>query len=52
MTRLNLLVGGPQSQYPSDWKKLPGAWVGVDRGTLHLLEAGITHYLQWGILIP
>lgn len=42
MKRLNLLVGGPKSQYPTDWQNLPGDWVGVDRGTLHLLEAGIT----------
>lgn len=41
MTRFNLLVGGPQALYPSHWQRLPGDWVGVDRGTLHLLEAGI-----------
>ena len=41
MKRLNLLVGGPKSLYPTDWQSLPGDWVGVDRGTLHLLQAGI-----------
>lgn len=41
MTRLNLLVGGPKQLYPAEWQQFPGAWVGVDRGTWHLLEAGI-----------
>lgn len=42
MKRLNLLVGGPKALYPTDWQRLPGEWVGVDRGTLHLLQAGLT----------
>ncbi|MFD1484360.1 thiamine diphosphokinase [Lacticaseibacillus baoqingensis] len=42
MTHINLLVGGPQALYPEAWPQMPGIWGGVDRGTLHLLQAGIT----------
>ncbi|KRN24769.1 thiamine diphosphokinase [Lacticaseibacillus camelliae] len=42
MTLMNLMVGGPVGLLPHDWQKLAGTWVGVDRGTLHLLQAGIT----------
>lgn len=42
MKRLNLLVGGPKALYPADWQQMPGEWVGVDRGALHLVQAGIT----------
>ncbi|MCI1985640.1 MAG: thiamine diphosphokinase [Lactobacillus sp.] len=42
MTQVNLLVGGPKVLYPNDWVQLPGVWGGVDRGALHLLQAGIT----------
>lgn len=42
MTRLNLMLGGPVEELPANWASLPGDWVGVDRGTLHLLNAGIT----------
>lgn len=41
MSTLNLLLGGPKALYPADWQQLSGQWVGVDRGSLHLLEAGM-----------
>ncbi|WP_461224364.1 thiamine diphosphokinase [Lacticaseibacillus suihuaensis] len=41
MTTLNLMVGGPRELLPAAWQQLDGDWVGVDRGTLHLLEAGV-----------
>lgn len=46
--RVNLLLGGPQVNYPAAWQQLPGAWVGVDRGSLHLLQAGITPVMAVG----
>lgn len=36
------MLGGPVEQLPADWTQLPGQWIGVDRGTLHLLQHGIT----------
>lgn len=42
MTLVNLMVGGPVALLPHNWQHLDGTWVGVDRGTLHLLQAGIT----------
>ncbi|WP_203624797.1 MULTISPECIES: thiamine diphosphokinase [unclassified Lacticaseibacillus] len=42
MTQFNLMVGGPVGLLPEHWQQLAGTWVGVDRGTLHLLQAGIT----------
>lgn len=42
MTTTRLMVGGPVSLLPQGWSQLAGPWVGVDRGTLHLLAAGIT----------
>lgn len=42
MTAFNLMLGGPAHELPEKWPQLPGDWVGVDRGTLHLLQAGIT----------
>ncbi len=41
MTRLNLMAGGPTAQLPADWMAVPGDWVGIDRGTLRLIDAGI-----------
>lgn len=41
MQTVNVLVGGPVAQLPPDWQHLPGEWVGVDRGALHLIDAGI-----------
>lgn len=42
MGTLNLMVGGPGALLPNNWAALDGAWVGVDRGTLRLLQAGVT----------
>ncbi|WP_225047519.1 thiamine diphosphokinase [Lacticaseibacillus kribbianus] len=42
MSTLNLMLGGPQGLLPAGWPALDGDWVGVDRGTLHLLDAGLT----------
>lgn len=41
MTTYNLMVGGPVALLPEAWPKLAGRWVGVDRGTLHLLNGGV-----------
>ncbi|MCH5461479.1 thiamine diphosphokinase [Lactobacillus sp. LC28-10] len=43
MKHLNLLVGGPTSQWPDQLTagKVSGDWIGVDRGTLRLLNLGI-----------
>lgn len=43
MTKFNLLVGGPTSEWPDALKagEIEGPWVGVDRGTLRLIEMGI-----------
>lgn len=45
MKRVNILLGGPQSEYPDELSKsikaIPGPWVGADRGGLHLLANGI-----------
>ncbi|MFC6275043.1 thiamine diphosphokinase [Levilactobacillus tangyuanensis] len=38
----NLLVGGPKANWPSDLaaKAIDGPWIGVDRGTLRLIDLG------------
>ena len=45
MKRVNILLGGPDSEYPDELKKsikaIPGPWVGADRGSLHLMASGI-----------
>ncbi|ANZ58219.1 thiamine diphosphokinase [Fructilactobacillus lindneri] len=44
MKVVNLLVGGPKTEWPTDLKsdtKIKGPFVGVDRGALSLLEMGI-----------
>ncbi|KMO63099.1 thiamine pyrophosphokinase, partial [Lacticaseibacillus rhamnosus] len=41
MTTINIMAGGPHDDLPTDWQQLLGVWIGVDRGTLHLVEAGI-----------
>ncbi|WP_461213180.1 thiamine diphosphokinase [Lacticaseibacillus sp. GG6-2] len=46
--RVNLLLGGPRENYPQGWQQFAGAWVGVDRGGLHLLQAGITPVMAVG----
>ncbi|QMU07757.1 thiamine diphosphokinase [Levilactobacillus suantsaii] len=38
----NLLVGGPKANWPADLTQIPGTWIGVDRGTLRLIE----HHIQ------
>jgi thiamine pyrophosphokinase len=45
MRRVNILLGGPESEYPTELsqsiKAIPGPWVGADRGSLHLMANGI-----------
>jgi thiamine pyrophosphokinase len=45
MKRVNVLLGGPTSEYPNDLLNnasiIPGKWVGADRGNLYLLSHGI-----------
>ncbi|HIY93164.1 MAG TPA: thiamine diphosphokinase, partial [Candidatus Companilactobacillus pullicola] len=45
MKRVNILLGGPKSEYPDELTKsikaISGPWVGADRGSLYLLEQGI-----------
>ena len=48
MTTINIMAGGPHDDLPTDWQELPGVWIGVDRGTLHLVEAGIQPDLAVG----
>lgn len=50
MTHLNLLVGGPTSEWPDQLAagKVSGDWIGVDRGTLRLLKMGITPLVAIG----
>lgn len=52
MNRVNLLLGGPVSQWPEvlskDPASIPGEWLGVDRGTLRLLNLGLTPKLAVG----
>ncbi|MTV81103.1 thiamine diphosphokinase [Secundilactobacillus folii] len=50
MTHLNLLVGGPTSEWPEQLSagKVSGDWIGVDRGTLRLLNMGITPLVAIG----
>lgn len=52
MRRVNILLGGPQSEYPTELTKsikaIPGPWVGADRGSLHLLANGIIPALAIG----
>lgn len=50
MKHLNLLVGGPTSEWPDQLAagKVSGDWIGVDRGTLRLLKMGITPLVAIG----
>ncbi|KRL68392.1 thiamine diphosphokinase [Companilactobacillus versmoldensis] len=45
MKRINILLGGPKSDYPSDLLNnasiIPGKWVGADRGNLYLISHGV-----------
>ncbi|MFD1672814.1 thiamine diphosphokinase [Agrilactobacillus yilanensis] len=44
MKRINLLLGGPMTQWPTVLQQqpqsIPGDWLGVDRGALRLLNLG------------
>ncbi|QBO37510.1 thiamine diphosphokinase [Periweissella cryptocerci] len=44
MKKLNILVGGPVDQWPSELTAgaVVGEWIGVDRGAFRLLKLGIT----------
>lgn len=50
MSHLNLLVGGPTSEWPEQLTagKVSGDWIGVDRGTLRLLNMGVTPLVAIG----
>ena len=48
MTHVNIMAGGPQACLPAAWEQLPGVWIGVDRGTLRLVRAGIHPELAVG----
>lgn len=37
----NLLVGGPKATWPDDLTQITGTWIGVDRGTLRLIDHNI-----------
>ena len=45
MKRVNILLGGPKSEYPDELSKsikgIPGPWIGADRGSLYLISHGI-----------
>jgi len=38
---VNLMVGGPTANYPTDVSTIVGPWVGADRGALRLVQRGI-----------
>lgn len=48
MSQLNLMAGGPSAPLPDSWPHAAGAWAGIDRGTLRLLQAGITPIFSVG----
>ncbi|AEV95313.1 thiamine diphosphokinase [Pediococcus claussenii] len=48
MARVNILIGGPTDQIPVDWETVTGIWIGVDRGSLRLVKAGISPALSLG----
>jgi len=52
MKRVNILLGGPKSEYPDELSKsikaISGPWVGADRGSLYLLENGIVPEIAIG----
>lgn len=48
MVRVNILIGGPSDQIPADWKNVTGIWIGVDRGSLRLVKAGIRPSISLG----
>lgn len=45
MKRVNILLGGPTSEYPKELLNnasiIPGKWVGADRGNLYLISHGV-----------
>ncbi|KLI76648.1 MULTISPECIES: thiamine diphosphokinase [Lacticaseibacillus] len=48
MTDVNIMAGGPHENLSEDWQQLVGEWIGVDRGTLRLVKAGIKPVLAVG----
>ncbi|QVI33601.1 thiamine diphosphokinase [Lacticaseibacillus chiayiensis] len=48
MTDVNIMAGGPQDNLSGDWQQLTGKWIGVDRGALRLVKAGIQPVLAVG----
>lgn len=52
MKRVNILLGGPKSEYPeellSDPANIPGPWVGADRGNVYLISHGVTPKMAIG----
>ncbi|USS89692.1 thiamine diphosphokinase [Fructilactobacillus cliffordii] len=50
METINLLAGGPKSEWPVDLNHRleQNPCIGIDRGTLHLLDMGITPYAAIG----
>ena len=48
MTDVNIMAGGPHENLTEDWQQLAGEWIGVDRGTLRLVKAGIKPVLAVG----
>ncbi|KRK13559.1 thiamine pyrophosphokinase [Lacticaseibacillus zeae DSM 20178 = KCTC 3804] len=48
MTDVNIMTGGPHENLSDDWQQLAGEWIGVDRGTLRLVKAGIKPILAVG----
>ena len=51
MKRVNLLAGGPVDQWASELATIttvPGQWITADRGTLRLLQQGVTPTIAVG----
>ncbi|MFD1417225.1 thiamine diphosphokinase [Companilactobacillus keshanensis] len=51
MKRVNVLLGGPKSEYPEEMnsiKAIPGPWVGADRGSLYLVKNGVIPEIAMG----
>lgn len=48
--KVNILVGGPTDQWPSQLKQgqMAGSWIGIDRGAIRLLQLGITPQIAAG----
>lgn len=52
MRRVNILLGGPKSEYPEELlenpSSIPGPWIGADRGNVYLISKGITPKMAIG----